>query len=345
MWWPFKGREKRASNPYSDALTLALIRQSEGIDVPRSQAEATAAVEAAMGLYARAFASAKVTGTDVLKPHVLAYIARELVRRGESLHMLEVGRSGIVLIPASSWETYGDHNPESWRYQLEVSGPTTTMTKWVDGGAVVHCRWSVSPLRPWEGEGPLEVGGLTSEMLSSLETRLGEEAATPALNLIPSPSAGEETDPMREALRNAKEGLAMVPTMMAGGWTGDRASQPLREWAVARVGANPPDTLRALRSEVGQAVAVACGIPSDLIMSGSDSAGQREAYRRWLHSSVKPLGVLVASEMSEKLESEVAFNFEALGAGDLTGRTRSAKQLVEAGWSKEDAGRIAGLDS
>ena len=161
--------------------------------------------------------------------------------------------------------------------------------------------------------------------------------------MIPSPSSGDETGTLRKTIRDAKGGLALVPTMAGGGWTGDRAAAPVRDWHLARLGANPPASLTALRTDVGRAVAAACGIPPDLIEAGSDSAGQREAYRRWLWSSVVPVGRLVAEELSAKLDASISLTFDRLGAGDLQGRTRSYKQLVEAGMEAGEAARIAGL--
>ena len=345
MWNPFARREVRASAGYTDTLTLALLRNAEGVDVPRAQAEAVGAVEAAAGLVGRAFASAEVEGDafGALTPSLLASIGRELVRRGESLHLIEARRDGLTLTPCASWEVYGDHRPESWRYDVELAGPSQTVTRSRPGAAVLHCRWSSPPSRPWVGEGPLQLAGLSSELLSSLETRLGQEAASPVAQVIPSPSAGDETATLRKALKDAKGGLALVPTMAAGGWKGDRAAAPTRDWQLSRLGANPPATLLALRAAVGQSVAAACGIPPDLLEAGTDSAGQREAYRRWLWSSIVPVGRLVAEELSAKLDADVSFTFDRLGAGDLQGRTRSAKQLVEAGWDRAEAARIAGL--
>ena len=343
MRWPWK-LETRASTGYTDALTLALIREAEGVDAPKAQAEAVAAVEAAAGMLGRAFASADVEGgrADVLTPSVLSCIGRDLVRRGESVYLIET-RGGLRLTPCASWDVHGTHDPATWRYAVELAGPSQTLTATRPGAAVIHCRWSVPPSRPWKGEGPLEVAGLTSGLLSSLETRLGQEAAAPVAQVIPSPSSGDETATLRKAIRDARGGLALVPSMAGGGWTGDRGAAPLQDWKLSRLGADPPESLRALRTDVGRAVAAACGIPPDLLEAGSDSAGQRESYRRWLWASVVPVGRLVAEELSAKLDADVSFTFDRLGAGDLQGRTRSAKQLVEAGWDRAEAARIAGL--
>ena len=344
MRWPWK-RETRAATGYADALTLALLREAEGVDAPKAQAEAVAAVEAAAGMLGRAFASADVEGgrADVLTPGVLSCIGRDLVRRGESVYLVETRRDVLTLTPCASWDVCGTHDPATWRYAVELAGPSQTVTATRPGAAVIHCRWSAPPSRPWRGEGPLELAGLSSELLSSLETRLGQEAAAPVAQVIPSPSSGDETATLRKTIRDARGGLALVPSMAGGGWTGDRAAAPVHDWRLSRLGADPPESLRALRTDVGRAVAAACGIPPDLIEAGSDSAGQRESYRRWLWSSVVPVGRLVAEELSAKLDAPIAFTFDRLGAGDLQGRTRSAKQLVEAGWDRAEAARIAGL--
>ena len=164
---------------------------------------------------------------DVLTPSLLACIGRELVRRGESLHLIKA-RAGLMLTPCASWDVYGTHDPATWRYDVELAGPSQTVTMTRPGAAVLHCRWSTPPSRPWIGEGPLDLAGLSSELLSSLETRLGQEAAALVAQVIPSPSSGDETATLRTAIKDAKGGLALVPTMAGGGWTGDRAAAPVR---------------------------------------------------------------------------------------------------------------------
>ena len=343
MKWPWSRRETR--DAYGDALTLALIREAEGVDIPKAQAKAVAAVEASAGLIGRAFASADVEGDPygVLTPSLLACIGRDLVRRGESLHLIGMRRGSVALTPCASWNLYGGHDPATWRYEVEVAGPSETLTAFRPGAGIVHARWAVEPSRPWKGIGPLEFAGLSSELLSSIETRLGQEAASPVAQVIPSPSAGQETATLRQTIRDAKGGIALVPTMTAGGWTGDRATAPVRDWHLARLGANPPASLTALRTEVGRAIATACGIPPDMIESGSDSAGQRESYRRWLWSTIVPVGRLVAEELSAKLDAPVSLAWDRLGAGDLQGRTRSLGQMVKAGVPLAEAQRLAGL--
>ena len=102
--WPFGRTEKRSNGGagFTDSIVQALLNQAAGGTT--ADASATAALEAAAGQYARAFAVAEVTpatpATAALTPALLALMARDLIRRGEFVHAIEVGRDGVRLLPA-----------------------------------------------------------------------------------------------------------------------------------------------------------------------------------------------------------------------------------------------------
>ena len=61
----------------------------------------------------------------------------------------------------------------------------------------------------------------------------------------------------------------------------------------------------------------------------------------FLHSTIQPLARLILSELQEKLdESDLSLSFERMMAGDITGRARALKQLVEAGIELPAARRL-----
>ena len=113
LLWPFGRTEKRAAQGggsqggagFTDAVVAALLAQAAG--GATADASSTAALEAAAGSYARAFAVAEVTpatpATRALTPELLALMARDLIRRGEFVHVIEVDREGVRLTPAGSW--------------------------------------------------------------------------------------------------------------------------------------------------------------------------------------------------------------------------------------------------
>ena len=102
--------EKRESGgSFSDAVVRLLESQAAGT---AASTGSTAAVEAASGSLSRAFASAEVSGPPWAKRAIsagfLAQVGRDLVRRGESMHVLEVNGAGRVsLLPAASWHFEG----------------------------------------------------------------------------------------------------------------------------------------------------------------------------------------------------------------------------------------------
>ena len=71
-------------------MLQAIVSQAEGT-TPGDPAQ-TWALETSANLYARAFSAAKITGerTDKITPSMLALIARNLIRRGDSLHVIEL---------------------------------------------------------------------------------------------------------------------------------------------------------------------------------------------------------------------------------------------------------------
>ena len=89
-----------------------------------------------------------------------ALIARDLIRRGESVHLIEVRRGGVVgLVPAGSWDVRGGWDPESWWYRLDLFGPVRER---VPVGSLRRrrctARYAVDPARPWWGVSPPRLG-------------------------------------------------------------------------------------------------------------------------------------------------------------------------------------------
>ena len=350
--WPFRRREVRAS--YTDSLTSLLIRAAEGDVSPKGQAHATAAVEACAGLWARAFASAEVASeANGVTPEVLARIARSLIVQGESLHVLTVRGDGLALLPAGTFDVLGQSpDPATWRYRASLYGPDGTTTVTRPAAAIVHCRYSDDPSRPWRGVSPLERAGLDSDLLSAVTTRLGQEASAPSAYVIPTPAnpmgqagatdADPSTGQLRADIKAAKGGVTMAPTFAAG--LGDAAGAPHQDWGQKRIGAHPPDVLRAIRSDVGMAVCGATGVPPSLFEAKADGTSQREAWRRFVHGSVAPVARLVAAELADKLGAPgLAFEFDGLYASDVVGRAGAFQRMVAGGMKAERAAALSGL--
>ena len=347
-WWAPWRRETRATQPFTDAITSAIVAQANGTTA--GDPSAIAALEACAGIWSRAFAAATVEPAHpAVTPAVLALIARDLIRTGESVFAIEVDGAAPVLRPAGSWDVRGPWREAEWFYRLDLFGPSGNTTRFVPAGAVVHARYSVDPARPWLGLGPLDWARHTGALAANLELRLSEEASGSVARLIPVPSDGgdgtdEDPHKMLKLDIAAGRGRTLLVETVSSGWGEGKTAAPMSDWKQQRIGADPPAPLISLRDDASMAVMHACGVPATLIMANSDGTAQRESWRRFVMGSVEPVARMVALELAAKLDTPgLHFNFSSLWAHDLAGRASSFKAMVTAGMPLDRAAGLAGL--
>ena len=281
--------EKRESQPYTEAITTALVNAASGRTT--ATAATTAALESCAALYAAAFAMARVVdagpAAPSLSPSRLALMARDCIRRGESIHAIAVSDTGLELIPAGSWDVRGNWRESSWFYRCDLFGPSGNITRLLPSASVIHIRYSIDPARPWLGVSPLGWASSTGALAGRLERGLADESAAPSAQLLPVPQDGgdgdEDTDPLAKLkadIGNARGGALLVETTSAG-WGEGQGGAPQRDWRQARVGPDWPDVLRETRSDAFDAVAGACNVPAVLLDKKSEGTSQREGLRRF----------------------------------------------------------------
>ena len=350
MRWPWQRRETREAQPFTDAIVAALAAQAAG--TVAGDPNAIAALETAAGLWARAFAAARLEpAVPAVTPAVMALIGRDLIRRGESVFSISIEGGAPVLIEVGSWDVRGPWREPDWFYRIDLFGPSGNITRFVPSASVIHCRYAIDPSRPWFGISPLTWARATGALAANLEQRLGEEAGQPVGAFLPLPfesgGAGDDDDDDRQAILRrdvamAKGRQVFVETTAAGHDQG-RVAAPQKDWQPNRFGASPPEVLDKLRSHAGEAVLNACGVPVSLAMD-ADGTGQREAWRRFVMGSVEPIGRVVAEELARKLDVPgLHFDFSSLWAHDLAGRASAFKAMVGAGMDLDRAAGLSGL--
>ena len=348
MRWPWTRTEKREAQPFTDSIVSAIHAEAAGSVV--GDPSGLAALEASAGLYARCFAAADLQADVPVPADTLALIARNVIRHGESVHLIQVRNGRIRLIPAGSWDVRGPWRESGWWYRLDLFGPSGNVTRFVPAASVVHVRYAVDPARPWHGIAPLEWARQTGNLAASLERRLAEEAAGPVGHVIPVPQDPDvddddpDTDPLTGLRKDlaAARGRTVLTETTSAGWGEGRAAAPQADWQPRRFGANPPAVLPTLRADVFSAVLGACGVPVSLF-TDADGTSQRESFRRFLTTGLEPVGRLVASELAAKLETGFRFDFTNTYAHDLAGRAQAFGKLVAGGMDLTEAVAVAGL--
>lgn len=310
---------------YSDVVTSALLdaaadSMSDGY---------VAALEIAAGQLSRAFTSAGVSGTGagLFDPETLGQIGRSLVEAGEAVYY----RQGQRLIRA---DNYG---LESDLYVISLPSGTVQVTR----NRVFHARWAVE-FSTGRGVSPLSTARTLRQLMQRVEASLATEsnAAIGYLLPIPQDGAARNAQQLRQDLADLKGRIAVIETT-AGGWGGDTQRPQRQDYALARMGPNYPDSSIELFQQARNSVLAACGYPVQLVAS-PDGTGQREAWRRYLHATVAPLGRIVEAAAA-RMGVHVSMDFEALFASDIQGRARAFQSLVGGGMSVEQAAAASGL--
>ena len=299
----------------------------------------------------RRFRNADADIVDALSPDVLSQMARELIRKGESIWRIRTPAGRVALDPvAYATLTGGSPDPMSWFYQCHLYGPTNSTNISRSATGVLHVRLAFDSSRPWQGIPPWSWASSTGRAITNLEKLVADEAGAAFGYLLSVPAAPSEDDDdptagLRGDLAKAKGSTLVIESPES--WDTDlpaaRGGQAGR-FAVTRFGANPPGTLDALRTETGRDVLAACGVPPTLFVANSDGTAQREAFRRFMHSSLRPVARLIEGELRRKLDSpELVLDLSELWAADVAGRARSFGQLVKAGVHPEDAAENTGV--
>ncbi len=318
MNWPWTKSETRAT--YTDQQLdsdWALATSGGG-----NKADQVGMIAYGIRMIEYAFALVEVSpDIPALTPEVRAGIARRLILRGNALFAIDVGRGGLALLPVNTWDIGGRASPDTWRYALDIAGPSRDETRRVAADGVIHCRIGAHAATPWLGVSPLAAAGLSSKMITNLETRLGEETDTRSAYLVPYPDgvAGDTITKLRERLKTAKGGNGLIEA--GAGGNGNAMRPMVKPWEPVRLGADVPQYNIELRRDVAAECLAALGINPALV--NGDGAALRESFRQFGAVAIGGMSAIVEQELSAKLERDVTLTFRKLQAVDVAAKARA----------------------
>ena len=346
MRWPWQPRETReATGGYTGIISALIEAQAAGTT---QQASATAAVEAAAGALSRAFMAATVEGpadvVEAVSPRTLAQIGRDLVRVGESLHVIRMSGGGqLRLFPASTWYWEGNADPSTWLATCTAYGPSGSSTWRVPMDSVVYVAWGSTTARPYHGLSPSSWSADTSRLMANAERSLADEAGGPLAQLLPVPQDGgdgdADTDPLAGLKTDIKDarGSALLVETTQSGWGEGRVAAPTSDWKQARLGPVPPESMIKLADSAFSRVLAAAGVPPSLFVDDADGTAQREGLRRYHMGVVVPMARLLEVELTEKLGATVRLCFDNYALDQVSRATVFAKLASVEGISPEMA--------
>ena len=338
--------EQRAETEERGYTETRTAEDTAAVSTVTADPVALAAAQSAAGHWGRGFAAATLEpntpATEALNPAVMYEIGRALCLYGECVYMVTVDGGRVSVVRAADWDING---VLVWNYRLTLSGPSGTVIRRAGAASVLHFRINQGASDSHKGCSPFS--GLTGDLAAALETQLKNEASSNHGRLIPAPIEGfDDADlaDLKGDLANLKGASKLVPSMERGFGSGNTPTGSA-DWAVRRLFMDPAEAAVRLRRDLVYEIYGSAGVPPSLALGGSDSSAVREAYRIFQHSTLAPLGRVVAAEISRVMEVDARMNFDALFASDTQGRARAFRSLIgnEGGMDQDEAARLTGL--
>ena len=346
-WWlgepETRGESVDLARPISPQFTGAAYGRLPDADSAEGTAASTATVEAVASLWSRALDSAELSGmvARYLPDDLMAQVGRDIVLEGQSVWWIDPDGPRLIRV-VDAQVVAGDPDPDTWIWQGQLPSPSgeSVLLEQLHG-SVLWFRWGTVSGLPWIAEGPLTAARLTARLLWTGERRLADINAGPFGQML---AMGTGSDPGAHgrAAQSSQvaDALAKVRADIVPWTTHNIQGQDVRP---VSLGSMIDESLPAVVEDARHAVAAACGVPASLLSNVGSSSTLREVWRVFLSSSVSAKIEMVGREIGEKLGT-VDITIPALTQSDISGRTRSLKQLVEAGVSLDVAGRLTGLD-
>ena len=263
-----------------------------------------------------------------------------------------MGGRGLRLLPASTWYWEGGADPAEWLCTATTYGPSDSETYRVPVSTPsLFVTWGSPTARPYHGLGPGSWARDTARLMSNAERSLANEAGGPVAQLIPIPQDGGDgaEDDDADALAGLKadikaaKGSAMLVETTAGGYDQGAVNAPRSDWKAMRLGPQPPEAFVKVAGDSFSRFLAAAGVPPGLFAEGADGTAMRESLRQWHMGVVRPLAVLLETELTEKFGAPVSLKFDDYGR-DMVSRSQVfAKLAAVEGVSPELALELSGM--
>ena len=305
MFNPFRRRrtEHRASyaNAYLEAALAAALGESA------TNADAVAVVESCSSLIGDPFLVARIDGRPVA-PSQLHQMARDMLRRGNSVWALDVVDGELELQRACSWAVESTSpNPARWQYKIEIATPSAMVSKVLQADSVIHLMMDSQPESPWQGRAPWQSAPLTGRAIAELERSIGDESHIYAGRVWIAPDAATQAqvDAMGRTVALLKGGGQVVSETTAQGFgQGAIAAPPAaKDWKAEHTGPSHVVGNVQMRDSLENAIAGAYGVAPAYLNRQATAPALAATKRLAFLDRTLPLAAKIAEELALKLDS------------------------------------------
>ena len=303
MFNPFRRRrEHRASyaNAYLEAALDVALGDSAGAD-------AVAVIESCSSLIGDPFLVARISGRPIPLGQ-LHQMARDLLRRGNSVWALDVVDGELELQRACSWAVESTSpNPARWLYKLDIATPSAMVGKVLPADSVIHLMMDSQPESPHQGRAPWQSAPLTGRALAELERSIGDESCIYAgrVWIAPDGASQGQIEAMARTVQLLKGGGQVISESTAQGFGQGAIAAPAaaKDWKAEHTGPNHPQANVLMRDSLENAIAGAYGIAPAYLNRQATAPALTAVKRLAFLDRTVPLAALIAEQLADKLDS------------------------------------------
>ena len=273
-----------------------------------------------------------------LRP-LIPWIARQIVETGEAVVLLD---NSLQLRPVSGYELRGTGENLSYE-SLTITGPSRSVEyRNVSRAQVVHAVIRPIPTMPWRGEHWRQTGFNVTQLWAT-DRAIQQDAGAPRGTILPIEGT-ESPDRLTGLLRNffrLRGGLAMHP--LSGRSYGETSGPPPTPLRLQTADLN---ALRDARKDLAADLAESLGFSRVTLGLGAGGQVSRpDGLRSWIASTASAWAATLRDEFERVYESPIEIDLEPVLSRlvPFGQRLAAAARLVDKGWARDEAERLAGL--
>ncbi|MXY97208.1 MAG: hypothetical protein F4Z29_05550 [Gemmatimonadetes bacterium] len=340
---------KRKTEDYAgDYAEGRILDIEDAVNTPKGRLQWSPAVETAVQLYRRAFATAEASG--IPEGMDLPEVIESLVRHGHFVARAAMIGDAWAIEPVWPKDI---RLSKAGRFEYKVTG----VRPWLMDEEMIHVRTSSRyALDGPHGDRRVESdiwdshwrrsGDLVAAYLNALRS-VKDEMGLPVARFLPL-SSMQHRDPDQADKHRGKQQMARIGDKVRGALVAIQnvatTMRPGRSLEAEKVGPAPAEAMRELYLNLEEQVLAIVGVPAALSgrveHAGTDMV---EAHRLFMGLGVRPMAATIAQEVDRVTSGQARIRFPMAIASDARASAAAYKAFIETGMAPAEARQLLGI--